>query len=369
MSASGRIAVAALLTLCQCSFLFDVDTLRGGGTAAPDVDAGADEGQGDAQALDAPGDAPALDAASDAEAVDLENDGVPDTGGTDATLLDVSPDTTLLDTAPDNRVVEAGVDESHINDATDSGPNASGLDAATDSPADTGGVDAAAETGGASAPTNDGGFDGFLAFYPFAETSGTTSVDTTGNNQPATMVGATFSPGVANNAATMDGSSEYVSLPAGIVNGLTAFSICTWVNLNAPVMQHTHIFDFGTGPTAYMFLTPNSGSGVAQFAITTSGVMGEEAIDALAAVAAGSWQHVCVTLAGTTGILYVNGVEVAKNAAMTLSPSSLGNTTQDWLGRSQYAVDPYLNGKVDQFRIYSRALSASEVLQLFQMMD
>ncbi|HSB02319.1 MAG TPA: LamG-like jellyroll fold domain-containing protein [Anaerolineales bacterium] len=44
----------------------------------------------------------------------------------------------------------------------------------------------------------------------------------------------------------------------------------------------------------------------------------------------------------------------------------LGSTTQNWIGRSEYSSDPYLNGAIDEFRIYSRALSAAEVLALFQ---
>ena len=48
---------------------------------------------------------------------------------------------------------------------------------------------------------------------------------------------------------------------------------------------------------------------------------------------------------------------------MTLKPASLGNTTLNYIGKSQYG-DPYLNGQVDEFRIYSTALSASEVANL-----
>jgi hypothetical protein len=51
---------------------------------------------------------------------------------------------------------------------------------------------------------------------------------------------------------------------------------------------------------------------------------------------------------------------------MTLRPSSLGNTNRNWLGRSQYTGDAYLDGQIDQFQIYNRALSSSEVLALFQ---
>ena len=42
----------------------------------------------------------------------------------------------------------------------------------------------------------------------------------------------------------------------------------------------------------------------------------------------------------------------------------MGATTQNWIGRSQYASDPYLNGRVDDFRIYNNALSASQVMHL-----
>lgn len=63
-------------------------------------------------------------------------------------------------------------------------------------------------------------------------------------------------------------------------------------------------------------------------------------------------------------ILYINGVEVARNESMTLSPPDLGGTTQNWIGRSQYAAGPYFNGKMDDFRIYAGALSAAEVTAL-----
>jgi hypothetical protein len=74
---------------------------------------------------------------------------------------------------------------------------------------------------------------------------------------------------------------------------------------------------------------------------------------------------VAVAKSGNTGTLYVNGTQVGQNTSMTLSPSSLGNTTNNWIGRSQYAADPFLDGQIDEFRIYNRALSAAEVQALF----
>jgi hypothetical protein len=112
-----------------------------------------------------------------------------------------------------------------------------------------------------------------------------------------------------------------------------------------------------------MFLSPRSSGGTARFAITTGGSGGEQRINAPSALPTGAWTHVAVTLGGGLGVLYVNGSEVARNAAMTLTPASLGSTTQNWVGRSQYA-DPYLDCAVDSLRVYSRVLSASEVAAL-----
>ncbi len=204
---------------------------------------------------------------------------------------------------------------------------------------------------------------GLVAFYRFDETSGTSAADSSGNGHTATLSGgATFASGLQNNAVTLSGSNEYVSLPSGIVSGLSSFSICTWVKLSA-APQWSRIFDFGTGMTEYMFLTPNSGAGT-RFGITTAGNGQEQQLNATA-LATGSWQHVAVTLTASTGTLYVDGAQVSQSTTMTLSPMSLGTTPQNWIGRSEFAVDPYVSGQVDNFRIYDRALSAAEVQAIY----
>jgi hypothetical protein len=110
-----------------------------------------------------------------------------------------------------------------------------------------------------------------------------------------------------------------------------------------------------------MFLAPQNGSSsVVRFAITTGSGAGEQQINGAAALPTGVWKHVAVTLNGSNGVLYVDGLPVGTNSAMNLKPLSLGSTTQNYIGKSQYS-DPYFNGLVDEFRIYSGALSPSEV--------
>jgi hypothetical protein len=45
-------------------------------------------------------------------------------------------------------------------------------------------------------------------------------------------------------------------------------------------------------------------------------------------------------------------------------PQDLGQTTQNWLGRSQYEDDAYFSGYLADLSIYSRALSPAEIRYL-----
>jgi hypothetical protein len=170
-------------------------------------------------------------------------------------------------------------------------------------------------------------------------------------------------PGKIGNAVKLSGDGEYVALPDGIVNGLHDFTVSAWVNPSQNTAW-SRVFDFGTGTNDYMFLTLSAGGGPLRFAITTSGNGAEQQLNDAGNLPLNTWSLVTVTLSGTTGTLYVNGQPVATNTNMTLNPSSLGDTNQNWIGRSQFSGDPFLNATVDDFNIYDRALSAAEVATL-----
>ncbi len=148
-----------------------------------------------------------------------------------------------------------------------------------------------------------------------------------------------------------------------MLSALYDFTIATWVKIDT-LSTWSRIFDFGTGTSAYMFLTPraNGTGGPLRFAITTNGNGSEQQLNG-PVLSAGAWYHIAVTLQGNTATLYVNGVAVATNAAVTIHPTALGNTPNNYLGKSQFA-DPAFLGSIDDFRIFSRALSATEVSRL-----
>jgi hypothetical protein len=179
-------------------------------------------------------------------------------------------------------------------------------------------------------------------------------------------VGSSFGAGMTGygKALVLDGTSGYATLPIGpLVQSLNSATFATWVNWAGSGSQWCRIFDFGSSTDVYMFLTPNSGSSSLRFAITTGSSGGESQLGRAGILSSG-WHHVAVAIDGATRAMqmYLDGQLVASGTTNTL-PSALGNTTQNYLGHSQWD-DPYLPGSIDDFRIYNRALTEAEVRYL-----
>jgi len=208
----------------------------------------------------------------------------------------------------------------------------------------------------------DPGKTGLVALYTMDDNV----QDSSGKNYNGTLNGAAgYDVGIAGKALNFNGSSTYVDLPIGpLMPTLNSVTVATQVNFSGGTGSWQRIFDFGTDSTNYMFLCPRQGtSGAMRFAIRTTAV-GEQIVDSPAAMPLG-WHHAAITIDSTTMTmkLYLDGEQVG-TAATTLLPKDLGNTTQNWLGRSQYTADAYFFGLLDEFRIYNRVLSASEVRYL-----
>jgi len=162
-------------------------------------------------------------------------------------------------------------------------------------------------------------------------------------------------------------------LPIGsVINTLTDCTIAAWVNWSGDGDAWQRIFDFGTPPASadedpniYMFLTGNTGGGSIRFAITVSGNSDEDQTTAPGPIPS-RWHHVAVTIdpGNTTHTLYLDGKVVAQNTEARYTPSDLGETTQNWLGRSQFSTDAYFGGSIDEFYIFNRVLSENEVRYL-----
>jgi len=209
---------------------------------------------------------------------------------------------------------------------------------------------------------SDPGKTGLVAWYTMDDNV----QDSSGRNYHGTLTGDSgYSAGYSGKALNFNGSSTFVTLPIGpLMPTLNDVTVATHVNFSGGSGSWQRVFDFGSDSTVYMFLCPRqSTGGPMRFAIRTAAV-GEQIVDSPAAISLG-WHHMAVSIDSKTMrmTLYLDGEQVGQ-AATTLLPKDLGNTTQNWLGRSQYTADAYFSGMLDEFRIYNRVLSAQEVRYL-----
>jgi hypothetical protein len=197
---------------------------------------------------------------------------------------------------------------------------------------------------------------------------------TTGGSDPIGGADAVLHNGasVSGGALVLDGVDDYAELPiAATLSQLTDVSVEMWVTWTG-WRSWERFFDFGSGETVNWFMTPSaSQTGAPRVAITTSGNPGEQRTDAPDPFPSGTRTHVMYTLAGDGAAdqskLYINGSIVAvHNEASHLDPAELGPLTNMWLGRSQYAVDPYLTGAIDEFVIHGAVLTDAEVLARYR---
>ncbi|MCG7382162.1 LamG-like jellyroll fold domain-containing protein [Paenibacillus sp. ACRRY] len=159
-----------------------------------------------------------------------------------------------------------------------------------------------------------------------------------------------------NQAAAFNGKDSYIQLP-GLLTDTTDFTFSAWVNWDGGGAWQ-RIFDFGNGLTRHMFLTPSQHTGALQFTIHDQGR--DQSLIATEALPTNQWVHVAVTLQGDTGTLYVNGKSVASSSEITFNPKDL-QAAEAYLGKSRYAADPFYQGKMDQVRVYDKALSAKDI--------
>jgi hypothetical protein len=165
--------------------------------------------------------------------------------------------------------------------------------------------------------------------------------------------------GLPDQAIDLDGVDDLITLPAGVANS-DDITIATWVNWDGGA-NWQRIYDFGNGSSQYLFLTPSSGSGTLRFAIKNGGT--EQVLDT-AALPAGQWRQVVVTLSGNIGRLYVNGAQAMASGTMTINPSDF-NPTVNYIGDSQFASDPLFNGRVGGLYVYNFALTPAQVASLY----
>jgi hypothetical protein len=149
-------------------------------------------------------------------------------------------------------------------------------------------------------------------------------------------------------------NSATISVPSGVATAITGdHTISAWLRLETINGYYT-ILTANQEGLGLIHGKPGflSGGGTLTFN------------NALSALNTNTWYHIAMTKSGSTKTLYVNGSAQA-NGTDTSTSWGFGSNVQ--IGRGSWAdgANGYLDGDMDDHRVWSRALSASEISSLY----
>jgi len=203
--------------------------------------------------------------------------------------------------------------------------------------------------------------DGLIRYWKLNETTGTSVIDTMGNNNGSLSGSYTLNQtGIKNGAVYFFGGlANLGQLPAGYGSNSVSF----WFNVTAFVGGHVDMIaqfgwtDYFMRVYFHDYLSPANA-----LVIENSGA---SAYNVGYAPTTGSWYHIVVTNSGTSSKAYVNGNLVTTQYATSYSPGAYNGSSigQGW----QYGTPDGApaNGRVDEVAVWNRALSDAEVTTLY----
>jgi hypothetical protein len=203
----------------------------------------------------------------------------------------------------------------------------------------------------AAAPT------GLVAAYGFDVGSGTTAPDQSGGGNTGALTNTAWagaSAGKFGNALSFNGSNASVTVAdSNSLDLTTGMTIEAWVNPTSVTGFRTVVVKERPGDLVYG-LYAGSDSNRPQSQVT---VGSPQLLDAPSGIPTGSWTHLAATFDGSTQRLYLNGAQVATRAS---AGSILTSTSALKIGGNSIWGE-WFSGLIDEVRIYSRVLSATEI--------
>jgi len=154
---------------------------------------------------------------------------------------------------------------------------------------------------------------------------------------------------------SFDGTNDYISCTNNVTLG-SAFSMESFIYINS----RTNGDIMGSWNNPFRFLWRVNTSGYQLLAWNGGGPTNETLGTAI--VSTGTWVYVAVTYDGTNVRFYNNAVLTDTNA----KGFSVANFTAMQVGANTYD-GVYFNGRIANTRIYTRTLSAAEILQNFNV--
>ncbi|KAJ8140099.1 hypothetical protein OY671_006704, partial [Metschnikowia pulcherrima] len=212
--------------------------------------------------------------------------------------------------------------------------------------------------------------DGSRLWLPLDETEGAVAHDASGHGLDAALVGS--GGGWRAGQGLTFGGANHVDSPDDLSAGYDAVTVSADVWVDTSLSGNYFFYTLGNPAVG----TPQSGNG---YSFSTGNANYRATISDLAwgreqntaktpagALQRGVWKTVTYTLAGGTARSYEDGTQVGQNTAVTITPGAIGGgtTIANALGKSAYAADNLFKGRMKDFRLYDRALTAQEVADL-----
>lgn len=195
--------------------------------------------------------------------------------------------------------------------------------------------------------------------------SGTSIYDLSGNNVTGTLTNGPTYSSLHGGTITFDGTNDYISMPSSsnlLSFGTADFSISFWIYVNSTSSQtiFTNYNAYNSGYTNYFFIGYyNSLAGI--YILDSSGnTTYPTAVGS--SVAQNTWAQITFTRTGTTYSCFKNGAFVNSQSDTDVSYTGTGRTILLGGGLADFG---YFNGQIANLSVYSRALGASEVSQMF----
>ena len=195
--------------------------------------------------------------------------------------------------------------------------------------------------------------DGLLAWWPLNGSAD----DVSGNSiasTPVNVVPTTGQNGQANGAYAFNGTNSQVNCGTPAFLRVTAAaSVSLWVNMTAYTALNG-FFNYGGGG---YWLTADS-TGLPSYYITSTNLTGPSVLGL------NQWYLVTGTFTSGERKLYINGNQVAADTGG--GAATINNYASDCqIGSVKSVGGRFMNGKMDDVRIYNRVLTAAEVQSLY----
>lgn len=208
--------------------------------------------------------------------------------------------------------------------------------------------------------------DGPVLHYDFNQVENGVVKDLVNGFDGQLMGNVTASEGFKDGAVTLGGTrNDYISVPGEVFGMTDDITISTWVNLDRNPTWASLLVSGDDTADCFSFATSGGGFGV-NYGINVGNVNYRVGTSPSDAVPVGEWAHIVYTQEGTTGRMYLNGRLVGTNTGMVSLPRDLVYGAKTQLGASHLYNDPGLLGDIEDFCIYSGALTAEEVTALYE---